>query len=86
MCSKNGGYTGGLITTPSPCAVTIRSSQSTPAITSGSSRTRSAATAHPCRAAANDANASPSPAAFAYPRSCRSAAARTAAATGGARS
>ena len=59
---------------------------STPAMTSGTRCTRPGSTAQSCRAAANRANASPSPEAIAYPQSDRSMADRSAASTGSARS
>ena len=86
MCSKNGGYTGVLITTPSPGSVASASIASTPAITSGTRCTRPGSTAQPCLAAANAANVSPRPSGVAYPQSLRSTAARSAASTGSARS
>ena len=86
MCSKNGGYTGVLITTPSPGSVASRRMASTPAITSGTRWTRPGSTVQPCLAAANLANVSPRPAGVAYPQSLRSMAARSAASTGSARS
>ena len=86
MCSKNGGYTGVLMTTPSPGSVVSSRTASTPAMTSGTRCTRPGSTAQSCRAAANRANASPSPEAIAYPQSDRSMADRSAASTGSARS
>ena len=86
MCSKNGGYTGVLITTPSPGSVASPRMTSTPAITSGTKWTRPGSTVHPCLASANLANVSPRPVGVAYPQSLRSMAARSAASTGSARS
>jgi len=65
MCSKNGGYTGVLMITPSPGAVVSRRMASTPAMMSGIRCTRPGSTVQPCRAAANLANASPRPAGYA---------------------
>ena len=86
MCSKNGGYTGVLITTPSPGSVASRRMASTLAITSGTRWTRPGSTVQPCLAAANLANVSPRPSGVAYPQSLRSMAPRSAARTGSARS
>ena len=86
MCSKNGGYTGVLMTTPSPGSVARSSSASTPAITSGTRCTRPGSTVQSCLAWANAANVSPMPASAAYPQSLSSTASRSAASTGSAMS
>ena len=86
MCLKNGGYTGGLMTTPSPGSVASATIASKPAITSGIRCTMPGSTAQSCLAAANAANVSPIPSSAAYPQSLRSTAARSAASTGSARS
>ena len=65
MCPKNGGYTGVLMTTPSPGSVVSSRMASTPAMTSGTRCTRPGSTVQPCLAAANRANASPSPEGYA---------------------
>src|SRR6185437_10326685 len=49
MCWKNGGYTGGLMTTPSPGSVASATMASKPAITSGTRCTRPGSTVVPCR-------------------------------------
>ena len=86
MCLKNGGYTGVLMTTPSPGSVARFSSASKPAITSGTRCTMPGSTVHPCRNAANSANVAPMPASAGYPQSLRSIASRSAASTGSAMS
>ena len=86
MCLKNGGYTGVLMTTPSPGSVASARMASKPAITSGTRCTRPGSTVHPCLAAANAANVSPMSGRAAYPQSPRSSAVRSAATTGSARS
>ena len=57
--SKNGGYTGGLITTASPGRVRARSSSTTPTPTSVTPVTWAVSTSQPQRRAANLATARP---------------------------
>lgn len=61
MASKNGGYTGGVITTPAPGVTARRSSSITPTITSGTGYTAPGSTFHSWRSAAKPAYASPIP-------------------------
>ena len=71
MCAKKGGYTGVLITTPSPGSVaSSRMAQARHDV--GHQMHPPGSTVQPCRAAANLANASPRPAGLAYPQSLRS--------------
>ena len=83
--SKNGGYTGGLITTASPGRVAARSSSTTPTPTSVTAVTAAGSRSQFQRRAANPAMARPrSGTACAYPASDRCTASRSTSATGGA--
>ena len=83
--SKNGGYTGGLITTASPGPQHARSSPTQPVLTSVTAVTEPGSTRQPHRAAANPATASPSSGTgIAYPVSDRLTASRNTSAIGSA--
>ena len=85
MVSKNGAYTGGLITTRSPGSVATSSTSKMPHITSGTTNIRAGSSSCRQRRAAKAAYASANPSHVTYPVSPRSTSSANAARMGSAR-